>query len=274
MVAMTQKILITGAFGKVGRILLDRDQDPARRYVLLDETPDDTFAHRGDVDVVSGSITDASLVERCMSGVTDVIHLAGISVEDTWDRIAAVNITGTKLVFDSAARHGVRRVILASSNHAAGMYRPSDRPGGALEDDAPPRPDTFYGWSKAASEQLLQLYCERGLLSGVSVRIGHCFPEPLTAGRLPLWLSPRDARALVDACLAADLDGYHVMWGVSANDGSWLSAEGARAIGFRARDNSAQFAERFAAERSGIDPDAPLGGHFTSVLLGEPMRMR
>lgn len=268
-------VLITGGAGVMGRILVDREERPGWRYRLFDPIMPEPHPERDDIETVEGSVVDVEAVRRAMQGVTDVIHLGAVSVEDTWDEILAVNIGGTRTVLEAAREAGVGRFVFASSNHAVGGYTPRDAPEGGLADDCVPRPDTYYGWSKAAGEDLVRTYCERYPMRGVSIRIGHCFPEPLTGPRLSVWLSPRDARALVDAALEHDIEPYQVVWGVSANTRRWTSPDGGRRIGFEPVDDSERFAERFPdLPAAGVDPDEPLGAHFLIVPLGEPMRVR
>ena len=267
-------VLVTGGSGAVGRILLDRETREGWRYRVLDPTPlPDELLQREDIEQVFGSVVDVDAVARAAAGATDIVHLGALSVENTWDSIVEVNITGTRTVLEAAVRNGVGRFVFASSNHAVGFYSSQDAGDDGLADDAPARPDTYYGWSKAAGEELLRLYCERSLLRGVAVRIGHCFPEPLSGPRLPVWLSPRDAVALVDAALQNDIEPFQIVWGVSANTRSWCSREGGRRIGFESHDDSEVFADRFPEEQR-VDPTTPLGAHFVSVPLGEPMGVR
>ncbi|MGI6879018.1 NAD-dependent epimerase/dehydratase family protein [Microbacterium sp. gxy059] len=269
--APSRTVLITGAAGQVGRILLDRPPRIGWRYVAFDLDEPEGVEGRDDVRCIVGSIADAEAVRQAMTGVTDVVHLAGVSSEDAWSRILDINVDGTRTVLEAARDAGVGRFVLASSNHAAGLWTRGEAPAGGLPDDATPRPDTFYGWSKAAAEDLLRLFCERGDMRGVAVRIGHCFPEPRSGQRLAIWLSPRDARALVDAALENDIPPFQHVWGVSANTRGWLSSEGARRIGFTPRDDSEQFADRFDEEAIRVAPDAPLGAGFATAPLGEAM---
>lgn len=266
-------VVVTGGAGTVGRLLLDREPRDGWRFVVLDPTPlPAPIADRDDIEQVLGSVVDEAAVEHAMRDATDVVHLGALSVEDEWQSIVDVNVGGTRTVLEAASARGVGRFVFASSNHAVGFYAPRDADG-PLADDAPARPDTYYGWSKVAGEALVRLYCERGTMRGVAIRIGHCFPEPLTGARLPVWLSPRDARALVDASLEHDIESFQTVWGVSANTRSWCSTEGGRRIGFEARDDSEAFADRFP-EVGAVDPAEPLGAHFVSVPLGEPMHVR
>ncbi|ROR65185.1 NAD-dependent epimerase/dehydratase family protein [Agrococcus jenensis] len=270
---MSRVVMITGGAGTIGQVLLDRPEREGWRAVVLDPLPlPEAFASRADVEQVLGSLTDRDAVEHAMRDATDVVHLGAVSTEDEWERILDVNVTGTRTVLDAASERGVGRFVYASSNHAVGWYTPRDA-GGLLADDAPPRPDTYYGWSKAAGEALVRLYCERGRMRGVALRIGHCFPEPRTGSRLPVWLSPVDTRALVQASLEHDIEPFQVVWGVSANTRSWCSREGGRRIGFTAVDDSERYADRFP-ESPGVDPDEPLGAHFVSMPLGEASAVR
>ena len=219
-------------------------------------------------------VTDASAVAKACVDVDAVLHLGGISTEAGFDDVLSVNVVGTHNVLRAAVDAGVARVILASSNHAVGFYRRSVD-GDELADELPARPDTFYGWSKAAVESLGALYHHRFGLDVVALRIGTCFAEPIGSRGLATWLAPADAGRLVEACLAAPVVGFRVVWAVSDNTRRWWSLAGARALGFVSGDD----AERFAADRIARfgepDPADPVhdlvGGQFCLVALGEPM---
>ena len=258
---MTRTVLITGGAGRIGRMLLDRERRDGWRYVVLDEV--DAPIERDDVTSLRGSVTDADAVRAAMRGVTDVVHLAGIAHEDAWERILEVNIEGTRTVLAAAVDEGVGRFVFASSNHAVGLAEVEE----GLPDDAAPRPDSFYGWSKAAGEALVRLYCERSGMVGVAARIGACSERPSAMNRASVWLSPRDVRRLVDAALENDFGRFAYVWGVSANTRGWLSRDGARRIGFEPLDDSEEFVGSLTGE-----PEARLGGGMTQVDLGVPAR--
>jgi len=271
-------ILVTGGAGLVGRMYLSRPARPGVSYRVLDPAAlPAELAGREDITQVLGGVDDPALIAAAMEGVTDVLHLGALSVENTWEAILEVNVTGTRNLLQAAAENGVRRFVFASSNHAVGFYTAADATGefddgyGRLRDDAPARPDTYYGFSKAAGEELLRLYAERGLLTGVAIRIGHCYEAPLMGARLPLWLSPRDGVGLIDAALENPLrQTYTVVWGVSNNTRAWTSQAGAAALGYTLKDDSEIFAERFP-EETAVDPAFPMGAHFLTAPLGQKM---
>ena len=131
-----------------------------------------------------------------------------------------------------------------------------------MPDDAAPRPDSFYGWSKAAVESLGRLYHERYGLTVVNLRIGWCSRHPYDRRGAEIWLSPDDVGRLVEAALAPTVTGFHTVWGVSANTTSWWSRAGGEAIGYRPQDDSEAYASELA-DSDDVHP-AALGGEFIS----------
>lgn len=263
-----ERVLITGAAGLIGGFLRTRLARPGRTLRLLDVAPPAAAGPGEAVEVVTGSVTDPAVLASACAGVDAVLHLGGLSREDTWERILDVNIDGTERVLAAARAAGVPRVVLASSNHAAGFrVVGADGPDGLVA-DSPPRPDTYYGVSKAAMEALGALYHHRFGMDVLCLRIGNCAPRPTDERGLSIWLSPDDTGRLFEACLTAPSPGFRVVWGVSANTRGVCSLREAAELGYRPVDD----AERFAAELAG--PDRPtgqvhLGGPFTTTPLGE-----
>src|ERR1700726_287047 len=118
------RILITGAAGNIGRTLREgfRGRYPVVR--LSDIAPMD--AARAGEELAPADLTNVAEVEAAMQGVDCVVHLGGISVEDSWEKILPNSIAGTWNVFEAARRHGVRRVVYARSPPRGGYY-PSGR---------------------------------------------------------------------------------------------------------------------------------------------------
>lgn len=256
-------VLLTGAAGGVGTLMRDLLPDYGYRLRLFDMRPVD-----GEPDALVGDLTDRDAVREAVRGVDAIVHLAGISVESTFDKILKANIEGVHHLYEAAREEGVRRIVFASSNHAVG-YIP--RPQGddpLIPVDAPHRPDTFYGLSKCFGEDLAQLYWDKHGLETVSVRIGSCFPEPTTVRMLSVWLSPADGARLFHAALAAESVGHTVVYGSSANTRLWWDLTSARALGYEPQDDSEPYARKLIAEQGELDPDneahAYLGGQFVT----------
>ncbi len=236
-------VVLSGGAGRIGTYLRRTEGGLGARGWRLrlvdaaepqDLAPDETFTQidLGDEEA-TGALTDV------MSGADAVVHLAGIPTEDTWTRIRRANIDGTYRLLEAARRAGVRRVVLASSNHAVGFY-PTDEVARA---DRTPRPDSYYGVSKVAVEALGSLYADKFGLEVVSLRIGLCTDRPRTTFDLGIWLSPADSVRLVDAALRGPVDGPVVVYGISANQRAWWDLSGARALGYEPQDDAEDFAD-------------------------------
>jgi len=280
-------ILITGAAGQIGSMLRSRLARPDRALRLLDTAPPDTapvdpapvdsvlvdpaLVDPAPVDTapteewVTASVTDLGAMTAACAGVDAVIHLAALSGEAAWERIAEVNIKGTYVAFEAARRAGVPRVIYASSNHAVGFTPRSAFP---VPDYAFPAPDTYYGVAKVTGEALAALYHHRYRMDAICLRILTCAEKPPSTRALSTWLSPDDAGRLFDACLTVANPGFRVTYGVSANTrGGWVSLAEARARGYQPHDDAEDFAAEIIAEHGEPDPADPvlayLGGEYT-----------
>ena len=261
-------VLLTGAAGTIGRMVRPLLADFGWELHCLDREPN------GDSDVASIDVLDSDALDAATVGCGSVIHLAGIPGEAPLAQILEANVQGTQAVLDAALRRGIRRVVLASSNHAVGMWeRETDVD---LQVDIRPRPDTFYGVAKVALEALGQLYADRFGLEVVSLRIGTCLDRPRNQRELATWLSPGDAARLLSASLSGEVRGHVIAYGVSANTRAWWDLSTARKLGYEPQDDAETFVDDLPNEgrrrpRTGVaPPPAPerVGGSFTSIPLG------
>ncbi len=237
-------VLITGAAGKIGRVLCPA---LAARYVVrvLDRVPGERPSTDG---VFVGDINDSALLDESMSGVDAVVHLAGASSAHAgFEEILAANVSGTYSVYEAARRNGVPRVVFASTNRSVENLSPL-KSGAAVglqvSTTDPARPDSLYGVSKLFGEELAKYYFDAHAISSVCIRFGSVttkdgdpyLAKPRAHG---LWLSPRDLVELVRCSIEApDIDCVTV-FGISANTRRWWNIEpGHERIGFRPQDDS------------------------------------
>jgi len=255
---MTERILITGAAGSIGTMLRPRMARPHRVLRLLDIAPIPHPQPGERIETVMADITDLDAIRHAAQDVDAVIHLGGIASEAEWDRILHANIHGTYTVLEAARRAGGPRVILASSNHAVGFHPYSE---GLVPDYLFPRPDTFYGVSKATNEALGSLYHDRHGMDVLCVRIGACIDRPRNHRMLSMWLSPDDCARLMEALLSTPDPGFRVLWGVSANTRNRFSLTEAHALGYRPQDDAERYADKLPPP-SVTDVDRFVGGPF------------
>ena len=185
-------------------------------------------------EYVRADIRDFGSLRPATEGIDCVVHLAAIGNEKRFPALLEANLLGTYNVFESARQAGVRRLVFASTSHVTGFYprstvvRPSD----------PVRPDTAYGATKIFGEALGRLYADKFDIDVVCVRIGAFSSQPV-AGALEMWLSDRDAVELFARCVRADVGGFLVVYGVSANSRRWWENDAAFAtLGYEPRDDA------------------------------------
>jgi UDP-glucose 4-epimerase len=167
------RILVTGGCGFIGSHVVERlIQDGAREVVVLDNlrTGSRSNLPPGDVRVIEHSLgADSSeVLERELRGVDLLFHLA--AEKHAQARVAPVsvlesNVIGTHQLLAAAARHGVCKVVFASSLYAYG--RTSAPP---MSEDERPEPTTVYGTSKLAGEHLLASMRRQSGLDFVALR--------------------------------------------------------------------------------------------------------
>ena len=156
--------LVTGAYGLLGcwlvRALLDAGAEVAA--LRRDQVPISALALEGlekRVTVVDGDCRDPALLERVLveHGVDTVFHLAAQTIVATGGRAPAstldTNVRGTWTVLEACRKHGVERVVVASSDKAYGAQE--ELP---YREDQALLPTYPYDVSKAAADMIARAY--------------------------------------------------------------------------------------------------------------------
>jgi uronate dehydrogenase len=256
-----KRLLLTGAAGNLGREMRPR----LKAYC-------DTLrvSHRSDAidpagpgeELAVADLADKAAVMAMLDGVDAVVHLGGVSTEQTWESILDGNIVGMVNLYEAARHAGTKRIVFASSNHVTGFYRQDE----VVSPRDPVRPDGFYGLSKCFGENLAQLYWDRFGIETVSVRIGSAFAAPKDRRMLATWMSFDDTERLIVAALTAPVVGHSILYGMSDNATTWWDNTSARHIGYRPQDSSDVFRAEVEARQQTVDLGDPAvryqGGAF------------
>ena len=147
------RALVTGAAGFIGAHVVDALVAAGAEVRAFDrDAPADLPAG---AEAVIGDLLDAEAVRAAMDGCDAVFHLAAVYSFARSDAglMQAVNVEGSRILLDTAARAPVRpRVVYTSSCATCGPVR--GRP--ATEDDAPPAYELAvpYKRTKIEGEQL------------------------------------------------------------------------------------------------------------------------
>lgn len=194
--------LVTGGAGFIGHHLVTALLARGDRVRVLDDlsTGFETRLEpiRDRITFINGSILDADALDEATRSCEVVFHEAAIpSVARSLETpllTNRVNVTGTIEVMLAAARHGVRRVILAGSSSVYGI--PAELP---CRESQRPDPQSPYGASKIAAEHYLHAL---GSLHGVETAVLRYF-NVFGPGQDPA----SEYAAVVPRFIAATLEG-------------------------------------------------------------------
>lgn len=256
------RLLLTGAAGGLGKVLRE-SLKPFASIIRLSDLAAMPAAGPNE-EVEPCDLADKAAVDRLVRGCDAIVHLGGVSIERPFEEILEANIKGAFHLYEGARRHGIKRVVFASSNHVIGFHKQGE----VLDADSPRRPDSYYGLSKAYGEDLSRFYFDRYGIETACLRIGSSFPEPKDRRMLTTWLSYRDLTELVRCCLFAPKLRHTIVYGMSANRDKWWDNSKAAHIGFHPQDSSEQFRAKVEALPA-LDPTDPAaqyqGGGFVKA---------
>lgn len=274
-----KKIVVTGAAGHVTGCILDALRE---RYdlVLLDVTKESKKGTIDDIVIADVSDPDIEKYRHHFKGADAVIHHARVPNQRDPKRTSGPNkqwlaapqihpVEGyiaerTMLdmvynIYKCALLEGVKRVIVASSNHATDWYESKLHFGkmDIVDSKTYPKSDNLYGWCKIAYEALGFVFASGRfgkVVESVNIRIGA--PRDLDIAALAknqtslrrdlaCYISDRDMSQLYVKSIEAedirDEDGvpFQAFYGVSNNARSCWSIVNAReVIGYDPEDDS------------------------------------
>lgn len=158
------KALVTGGSGFIGRNVAQLLRSKGWEVRTLDVEYSNT-----DEGHTMGSVLDLGVLEKVMEGVDFVFHQAAVTsppqFEDDPLPGFSVNVNGTMNVMQIALRHGVKRVVLASSS---AVYGSMEKP--AREEDAGNRFISVYPMTKYMDEVIASYYSDNTDLETVALR--------------------------------------------------------------------------------------------------------
>ncbi|WP_460125611.1 NAD-dependent epimerase/dehydratase family protein [Pseudomonas sp. S2_C03] len=257
------RLLLTGAAGGLGKVLRESLR-PYAKVIRLSDIANIAPAIDEREEVVTCDLADKQAVHHLVEGVDAIVHLGGVSTEHSFEDILGANICGVFHIYEAARRHGVKRIIFASSNHVIGFYKQDE----VIDARSPRRPDSYYGLSKSYGEDVATFYFDRYGIETVSIRIGSSFPEPQNRRMMSTWLSFGDLTHLIERALYAPNVGHTVVYGASDNKNVWWDNRYASALGYAPKDTSEVFRDKIEAQPMPAADDPAMvyqGGAFVAA---------
>ncbi len=266
-----RKVLVTGASGTIAGVLLPALSDRYELTLLDARAIDKNGAEIDGIHLVDLRDKNRDRYRHHFRGIDAVVHCAYYRIHDQGDDVYFAseleNLQLTYNVYQAAWEAGVRRLVAASTNHAADFYENYALDGAVpMVSPAQNASDNWYGWAKIAFEQIGQVFAS-GLshggraLENVQVRIGGPRETDVAAAplgdlrrmrrALAVYISQRDmAQLFIKSIECADIRDdlgvpFQIFYGISNNAHAiWSSANARRVIGYAPQDNSE---ERFFA---------------------------
>ena len=182
------RVLVTGGAGFLGAAFAAQARAAGHDVVTADLLPEaDRHLDASEPDAIAALVADVA--------PRAIVHLAaGLTDAGERDPVGTVrlNALGTTTMFTAAERHGVERVIYATSISAVG---PTSSPVG---DDARLTPGNVYGATKAFCEHLAAAMSTRdGAPAYLGLRFGYVYGP----GRVRGWL---DVQAIIERVAAGE----------------------------------------------------------------------
>jgi nucleoside-diphosphate-sugar epimerase len=170
------KVLVTGSAGHLGEALVRTLTGLNDEVVGLDVCDSPFTTHRG-------SILDRACVRQCMKGAQAVFHAATLHKPHVATHrrqdFVDINVKGTLNLLEKAAAAGVQSFVFTSTTSVFGdaLVPPAGTPAAWITEDVAPVPRNIYGVTKAAAEDLCQLFHRSHGLACIVLRTARFFPE-------------------------------------------------------------------------------------------------
>jgi len=215
------RIVVTGGTGKGGKWVV-RELRDAGHDVLNVDVRHDGSPHG---QCLVADLTDLGQTLEALSGADAVVHFAAIPAPELRPvgETFRINTMSTYNVFAAAERHGMRRVVWASSETVLGL--PFDTPPSfaPIDESIEPRPESSYALSKLVGETMAEQFARRTGIGIVGLRISNImepddyarFPSYWEDARLRKWnlwgyVDARDVATAARLGLETDIQGAQV----------------------------------------------------------------
>lgn len=235
-----KRILFTGGTGKAGRHVIPYLLAQGHRVLNVDLVP---FEHPG-VDNIVADITDSGQMFNVLSSYANfdelepgtgvpkfdaVVHFAAVPriLLNADNETFRVNTIGTYNVIEAAAKLGIKKIVIASSEttygicFSDGQTDPDYLP---LDEEYDINPMDSYGLSKVLNEKTARAFARRFGIDIYALRIGNViepdeyetlfpkiFADPASRRRNAFcYIDARDLGQIVDLCLDKDGLGFQV----------------------------------------------------------------
>lgn len=193
--------LVTGGAGFIGSNIVDELLRRGERVRILDNfstgREENVAEFAGRIEMIRGDVRDEDSVDAAVKGVDYVLHQAALasvprSIADPTAN-NQVNAQGTLNILIAAKRHGVKRVVYASSSSVYGDSEELPK-----VESMTPNPKSPYAVAKLAAEYYCRVYGELYGVPTVSLRYFNVFGPRQDPGSQYSAVIPLFVKALLE----------------------------------------------------------------------------
>ena len=165
-------ILVTGASGRIGKVLVPTLREQGHRVTCFDvRVPDRSRIDPG-ISWIQGNLAKSTGIKELLKGQDVVIHLGAYM---SWDKkenkkLFSSNVQGTFFLLEGCVQNSIKKFVFISSGEVYPESKPEYLP---IDENHPRKPTSFYGETKLIGEELVQYYTRAYHLQSVILRISH-----------------------------------------------------------------------------------------------------
>lgn len=225
------KVLLLGPTGRIGKNFVNdyftHNYNKDYEMILGMRDPKKISDVRFEIRFVD--LSDIESMKKAMSDIDVVLNLAAnAKPESEFKDLVEPNIVGTYNLLEAARLTKVKRVIMASSVHAVKGYKED----AIVKEFDAPRPENFYGATKAFVEAMCHVYYKKYNLSCIAIRVGAYVSDDMretvafTRENFDYVISQRDMAQLFHKSISAPMNlKYAILSGSSDNRKKRLDLE-------------------------------------------------